>query len=66
MTRYLAHHGTHTWNRMMIIQAPFGRVREIWANDMGLGPLGEQFEEVLEGDLQAEVAVEEEGMEEMP
>lgn len=33
---------------------------------MALGPLGDQFVVVFEEDLQAEVAVEEEGQEDMP
>lgn len=58
-----------TWSsfkRRLEIQAPFGRIREIWTNDMALGPLGDQFVVVFEEDLQAEVAVEEEGQEDMP
>lgn len=43
LARYLAQHGARTWNQLVIIEAPFGRIRELWFNDMGLGPLGNQF-----------------------
>lgn len=51
LARYLAQHGARTWNQLVIIEAPFGRIRELWFNDMGLGPLRNQFQEVWEEDL---------------
>lgn len=37
---YLAQHGVSNWDRMVSIEAPFDRVKELWFNDMGLGPIG--------------------------
>lgn len=48
---YLAHHGVSNWDRMVSIEVPFGRVKELWYNDMGLGPVGPQFETIRERDL---------------
>lgn len=58
---------------MVIFAHPFGRVREIWSHDMGLGPIGEQFvplfEEALQEGILNEAAVEDvvevDGMEEI-
>ncbi|KAK1373728.1 hypothetical protein POM88_029921 [Heracleum sosnowskyi] len=60
LATYLAEHGARTWDRMVELEAPFGRVKEIWYNDMGLGPIGPQFETVCELDL-AVVVVNEDG-----
>lgn len=35
----------------MEIEGPFGRVKEIWFNDMGLGPFGPQFDTVRLSEL---------------
>ncbi|KAK1377086.1 hypothetical protein POM88_033279 [Heracleum sosnowskyi] len=59
--RYLAEQGAHMWTQLMVIENRFGRIQELWNNDMGLGPVGEQFREVWEGDL----IVEEEAAEEV-
>ncbi|KAK1386586.1 hypothetical protein POM88_014764 [Heracleum sosnowskyi] len=40
LTMYLAKHGAHTWTGMVIIKGVFDHVRELWFNDMGLGPVG--------------------------
>ncbi|KAK1394595.1 hypothetical protein POM88_013651 [Heracleum sosnowskyi] len=55
-------HGARTWDRMMELEAPLGRVKEIWYNDMGLGPIGPQFETVRELDLAAVVVNEDGGI----
>lgn len=52
LARYVARHGAEHFDRMVIFANPFGRVRELWCHDMGLGPVGEQFVPVNEADLQ--------------
>lgn len=51
LAMYLAQHGVSNWDRMVSVEAPFGRVKELWYNDMGLGPVGPQFEMIREVDL---------------
>ncbi|KAL1818355.1 hypothetical protein ACET3Z_013224 [Daucus carota] len=36
---------------MVIVAQPFGRVRELWSLDMGLGPVGPPFDAVHEEDM---------------
>lgn len=60
LVRYLAHYGAETWNRMVVISGSFGRVSELWSNDIALGPVGDQFMVVHELDLLEGVADEEE------
>lgn len=55
LASYLANHGAHTLDYMVEIQNLFGRVREIWYNDMGLGPIGPQFDTVRENELNAAI-----------
>lgn len=50
---YLANHGAANWNRMVVIREMFGRVRELWMRDMGLGSAVERFQAVYEEDLDA-------------
>lgn len=40
LSRYVAIHGAAIYDQMVIFFQPFGRVREIWNHDMGLGPIG--------------------------
>ncbi|KAK1378627.1 hypothetical protein POM88_025371 [Heracleum sosnowskyi] len=61
LATYLAEHGARTWDRMVELEAPFGRFKEIWYNDTGLGPIGPQFETVCELDLAAAMIVNEDG-----
>lgn len=35
LATYLAQFGAHNWDRMVLIDGPFGRIRELWYNDMG-------------------------------
>ncbi|KAL8123353.1 hypothetical protein AgCh_011354 [Apium graveolens] len=42
-------------HEMVIFSNLFGRVREIWHHDMGLGPVGVQFVPILEDDLEDEI-----------
>ncbi|KAK1379691.1 hypothetical protein POM88_021602 [Heracleum sosnowskyi] len=51
LATYLAQHGANTWDCMVEIDAPFGRVKELWYNDMGLGPIGPQYDSVHEANL---------------
>lgn len=67
LARYLAMHGAANHDRMVIYSIIFGRIREIWSHDMGLGPVGGQYVPVYEEDLEAgvineEVVVEDEVM----
>lgn len=43
MARYLARYGAENFDMTIIITHPFGRIREFWSMDMGLGPVGDQF-----------------------
>lgn len=63
LARFLAQHGAQHLNGLVIFEAPFGRIHELWFNDMGLGPLGEQFQEVWEGDLNEDEEMQEEVVE---
>lgn len=51
LAAYLARYGAENWDRMVILTGPVGRVFEIWCNDMGLGPIGNQFMAVNELDI---------------
>ncbi|KAL1830698.1 hypothetical protein ACET3Z_000349 [Daucus carota] len=51
LATYLAHHGAENYKTMVIIDQPFGRVRELWSLDMGLGPVEPRFVAVYESDL---------------
>ncbi|KAK1388953.1 hypothetical protein POM88_017131 [Heracleum sosnowskyi] len=51
LATYLAEHGACTWDRMVELEAPFGRGKEIWYKDTGLGPIGPKFETLRELDL---------------
>ncbi|KAK1366238.1 hypothetical protein POM88_041799 [Heracleum sosnowskyi] len=55
MARYLANYGAKNCTQMVIITQMFGRIREIWSHDMGLGPVEEQFVVVYDEDLESEV-----------
>ncbi|KAK1391999.1 hypothetical protein POM88_011055 [Heracleum sosnowskyi] len=57
LARYLALYRAENWDRIVIIVGPFGRVFELWNNDMGLGPIDEQIMAVHELDLLAGVEV---------
>lgn len=52
LARYVAIHGAANYDRMVIFSHTFGRVKEIWNHDMGLGPIGNQFVPVFEEELQ--------------
>lgn len=52
LARYVAIHGAANYDRIIIFAQPFGRVREIWNHDMGLGPIGNRFVPVFEEELQ--------------
>lgn len=65
LARYLARYGVETFDKMVLFDQPFGRVRELWQNDMGLGPIGEQFVRVLIEDLE-DAVVNEAPVEEEP
>ncbi|KAL1832840.1 hypothetical protein ACET3Z_002491 [Daucus carota] len=51
LAMYLADHGARHYKTMVIISQPFGRIRELWSLDMGLGPVGPPFDAVHEEDL---------------
>ncbi|KAK1375491.1 hypothetical protein POM88_031684 [Heracleum sosnowskyi] len=55
LAAYLARYGAETWDRMVILAGPVGRVFELWCDDMGLGPIGDQFMAVHELDIMDEV-----------
>lgn len=59
LAAYLARFGAENYNRMVILAGPVGHVFELWCNDMGLGPIGEQYMAVHELDLLADVVQEE-------
>lgn len=54
LASYLAQHEAFQWKHMVIIKQPFGRVMEIWNQDMGLGPFGPQYGWMLEEDVNVE------------
>ncbi|KAK1403674.1 hypothetical protein POM88_003279 [Heracleum sosnowskyi] len=56
LTAYVAQHGAKNWKTMVRIRRPFGRILELWNSDMGLGEIGQQFEFVLEEDINMELA----------
>lgn len=56
LARYLARYGAAHYDRMVIFTNLFGRVKEIWSHDLGLGPVGDQFDAVYEDDLEAAVS----------
>lgn len=64
LARYLARYGAENFDRMMLFDQPFGRVRELWQNDTGLGPVGDQFVPVLIEDLDDAVVNEVHGVDE--
>lgn len=43
MAIYLAQHVAAKWTQMIIIKNILGKIFMIWSNDMGLGPVEEQF-----------------------
>ncbi|KAK1392816.1 hypothetical protein POM88_011872 [Heracleum sosnowskyi] len=49
LAMYLARHGAENYHQMVIIENLFGRVRKIWSNDMGLGPVEDRFLAVYKG-----------------
>ncbi|KAK1383369.1 hypothetical protein POM88_021104 [Heracleum sosnowskyi] len=55
MTTYLAEYGAANYDQMILIEQPFGRIKEIWHADMGLGPFGRRYMAVREADFRAEV-----------
>lgn len=55
LAAYLAQYGAERWTRMVILAGPVGRVLELCCNDMGLGPIREQFMAVHELDIMANV-----------
>ncbi|KAK1383286.1 hypothetical protein POM88_021021 [Heracleum sosnowskyi] len=52
LAAYLAEHGARHWTQMVTIKGPFGRVRELWFEDMGLGPVDPLFQAIHEEDLE--------------
>ncbi|KAK1374201.1 hypothetical protein POM88_030394 [Heracleum sosnowskyi] len=60
-TRYLARYGVENWDMVVILAGPVGRVFELWASNLGLGPIG--FMAVHEMDLEANVVDEVAGVE---
>lgn len=55
LARYLASYGAEHWDKMVIVAGPFGRIFELWCDDMGLGPIGDQFMAIHELDMNAEI-----------
>lgn len=51
LAAYLARHGAEHWTQMVAINEPFGRIRELWSFDMGLGRVEPRFQVILEEDL---------------
>lgn len=45
---YLVRDGAINITRLVVFRRMFGRVRELWMLDMGLGPRGGDFESLLE------------------
>ena len=60
LATYLAQYGAENFKCMVIMEQPFGRVRELWSLDMGLGPVEPRFVAVRERDLLPDVVDEEE------
>lgn len=58
LAAYLARYVAENFSRMVILAGPVGRVFELWCNDMGLGPIRDQFMAVHEMDLLADVVQE--------
>lgn len=52
MARFLAMHGAANFDRKVIFTNIFGRIKEIWSHDMGLGPVEDQFDAINEKDLE--------------
>ncbi|KAK1366051.1 hypothetical protein POM88_041612 [Heracleum sosnowskyi] len=52
LAAYLAEHGARHWTQMVTIKGPFGRVRELWFEDMGLGPVDPLFQAIHDEDLE--------------
>ncbi|KAK1377024.1 hypothetical protein POM88_033217 [Heracleum sosnowskyi] len=52
LAAYLTEHGARHWTQMVTIKGPFGRVRELWFEDMGLGPVDPLFQAIHEEDLE--------------
>lgn len=55
LARYLASYGTENWDMLVIVAGPFGRIFELWCNDMGFSPIGDQFVAVHEIDLNSKI-----------
>lgn len=51
---FLAQNVPEHWTRMVVME-PFERVNEIWSEGTRLGLKNEQFKEVYEEDLEAEL-----------
>lgn len=51
LATYLADYGAEHFKVMVVIAEPFGRVHELWNQDMGLGPAKERFMAIHEADL---------------
>ncbi|KAK1362061.1 hypothetical protein POM88_046535 [Heracleum sosnowskyi] len=56
MAIYLAQHGVVNYDLMVVITNLFGRIFELWSNNMGLGPVEEQFLGVNEEDVNMDAA----------
>ncbi|KAK1373849.1 hypothetical protein POM88_030042 [Heracleum sosnowskyi] len=65
LAAFLAVDGAHNRTRMVVFRRPFGRVREIWHLDMGLGLATGNFDLIEEEDYleiqQQEIEVEQVG-----
>lgn len=53
LARYLAAHGAINRSRLVVFRGSFGRVNELWRNDMGLSAMETRFEELEEQDFLA-------------
>lgn len=51
LATYLARHEAENYKQMVAIREIFGRVRELWMQDMGLGSDEERFQVVFEEEL---------------
>ncbi|KAL1811036.1 hypothetical protein ACET3Z_021101 [Daucus carota] len=68
LAAFLADHGARNYKTMVVIAQPFGRIFEIWNNDMGLGSADPRFQDVNEEDVGSGAVhnvevIEQEGME---
>lgn len=53
MAIYLAQHNARTWDIIVLIESPYGKLEGFWYNDMRLGPVSPHLQTIRESDFQA-------------